>query len=90
MVRKSMKTFSRCLIIAACVFVALSCSSRAAENRDFQIRKQPEIQQIKPKKPVKIKVKRLSEGTYTWELSGDHVSEIVRTDRTLRRRLDVE
>jgi hypothetical protein len=60
------------------------------ENKNIQIKKQPEIQQIKPKKPVKIKLKRTAEGKYTWELSGDDVNEIVRADRKLRKLVGVE
>ena len=78
------------LIMAACTFVILSCSSYSAENKNIEIKKQPEIQQIKPKKPVKIKLKRSAEGRYAWELAGDDVNEIVRADKRLRRLLDVE
>lgn len=60
------------------------------ENKNFQLKKQPEIQQVKPKKPVKIKLKRLAEGKYTWELTGDDVNEVVKTDRRLRKLLNIE
>ena len=61
----------------------------AADKDDLQVKKQPEIQQIKPKKPVKIKLKRSPKDEYTWELSGDDVDEIVKTDRKLRKMLNV-
>jgi predicted secreted protein len=61
----------------------------AADKDDLQVKKQPEIQQIKPKKPVKIKLKRSAKDEYTWELSGDDADEIVRTDRKLRKMLNV-
>lgn len=64
--------------------------SFSAENKNIQIKKQPEIQQIKPKKPVKIKLKRTTEGKYTWDLTGDDVDEIVKADKRLRKLLDIQ
>jgi hypothetical protein len=62
----------------------------SADNKPLQIRKQPEIQQIRPKKPVKIKLKRTGEGKYTWDLTGDDLDEIVRADKRLRKLLNLE
>ena len=62
----------------------------AAENRALQIKKQPEIQQIRPRKPVKIRLKRSAEGKYTWDLTGDDVDEIVRSDKRLRKLLNLQ
>lgn len=77
-----------CTSISAIIF--LYGLSFPVENKPLQIKKQPEIQQIKPKKPVKIKVKRSPEGKYTWELAGDDVDEIVRVDKRLKKLLVVE
>jgi hypothetical protein len=62
----------------------------SADKDTFQFKKQPEIQQIKPKKPVKIKLKRSAEGKYSWELDGDNVDEMIRIDRRLKKLLKVE
>ena len=70
------------------LFSVLTASPSARE--DFPIKKQPELQQIKPKKPVKIKLKRTAKDEYSWELSGDDVDEIVRTDHRLRKLLNVK
>jgi hypothetical protein len=82
------------ILIRACitisVIVFLSGNSISVENRPVQIKKQPQIQQIKPKKPVKIKLKRSAEGKYTWELSGDDVDEIVKADKRLKKLLEIE
>lgn len=59
----------------------------AAEKETFQFKKQHELQQVKPKKPVKIKLRRSAKDEYTWELSGDDAEEIVRTDKKLRKML---
>jgi len=76
--------------ITLCAIVFLSGSAFSVENKPVQIKKQPEIQQIKPKKPVKIKLKRSAEGKYTWELSGDDVDEIVKADKRLKKLLGIE
>lgn len=83
------KIFIRACIIIS-VIVLLSGNSLSVENRPVQIKKQPQIQQIKPKKPVKIKLKRSAEGKYTWELSGDDVDEIVKADKRLKKLLEIE
>ena len=62
----------------------------SADNKPLQIKKQPEIQQIRPKKPVKIKLKRTGEGKYTWDLTGDDVDELVRADKKLRKLLNLD
>jgi hypothetical protein len=59
-------------------------------NKGLQIKKQPEIQQVKPKKPVRIKLKRSAEGKYTWDLSGDDVDEVVKADKRLKKLLNIE
>jgi len=60
------------------------------DNKNFEIKKQPEIQQVKPKKTVKIKLRRSAEDRYTWEITGDDADEIVRADRRLRKLLKIE
>ncbi len=58
--------------------------------KTFQYGKNPEIQQIKPKKPVKIKLKRSAKGEYSWDLSGDSADDVVKTDQRLRKMLNIE
>lgn len=53
------------------------------ETKVFQFKKQPEIQRVKPKKPVRIKLRRPVDDKYTWEITGDDVDEIVRADKNL-------
>jgi hypothetical protein len=80
----------RQILFIAIIISLLFSLSFAAEKDGFAFKKQPELQQIKPKKPVKIKLKRSSKDDYTWELSGDDVDEIVKTDRRLRQMLKVQ
>ena len=76
------------LSILITFFAFSSCFSE--DNKNIQFKKQPEIQQIKPHKPVKIKLKRSAENKYTWEITGDDVDEIVKADRRLRKLLKIE
>jgi hypothetical protein len=78
------------LLTVLFIFVILLGPVFSEDNKNFQYKKQPEIQQVKPKKPVKIKLKRSAEGKYTWDLTSDDVDEIVRTDRRLRKLLKIE
>jgi hypothetical protein len=73
-------------------FLALFIAEGAvsAEKSDFQFKKQPEIQQLKPQKLVKIKLHRNAKGEYSWDLSGDNVDEMVNTDRKLRKLLKIQ
>lgn len=62
----------------------------ADRNQSFQFIKDPQIQQVKPKKPVRIKLHRNAKGEYSWDLTGDNVDEVVQTDKRLRKLLKVE
>lgn len=65
-------------------------TEKPQSGQKFQQTKSPEIQQIKPKKPVKIKLKRGAKGEYSWDLSGDSVDDVVRADKRLRKLLEME
>jgi hypothetical protein len=78
------------LFIGFSISIFLLFSQVYPENKNFQFKKQLEIQQVKPKKPVKIKLKRSAEGKYTWEITGDDVDEIVKADKRLRKLLKIE
>jgi len=79
------------LLIAAVLFLLPAGPSSALEKAaQPQPSKQPELRQIRPKKPVKIRLKRNAKDDYTWELSGDDADEVVRVDRRLRKLLNVQ
>ncbi len=75
------------LIIVTVLLLSL-CSAHSAEKQGFAFKKQPELQQIRPKKPVRIKLRRTAKDEYTWELAGDDVDEIIKTDKRLRNALN--
>jgi hypothetical protein len=75
----------------AVVFVFFSAAAlQAPEKETFQFKNQPELQQIKPKKPVKIRLGRSAKDECVWELTGDDAYEIVGVDRKLRKMLNVQ
>lgn len=84
---------SRIIRLIIFIFLLIPLSSGCSEERfkentqreELKIEKIPEIQQIRPQKPVKIKLKRDVQGRYSWELSGDNPDEIIRIDKRLRR-----
>jgi hypothetical protein len=78
------------LVLSLSLIFFISGSVFSQDTKTFQIKKQPEIQQVKPKKPVKIKLRRSAENKYTWEITGDDVDEIVRADRRIRKLLKIE
>lgn len=78
-------------IIFVAILLLILVSTAYPENKEgFQFSKQPDLQQIKPKKPVKIKLRRTQKDGYTWELTGDDADEIIKTDRKLRKLLNVQ
>lgn len=80
----------RLSLVAAAVIVVFSLAAPLTASDDggnFRFRKDPELQQIRPKKPVKIKLKRTAKDDYTWELTGDDADEILRIDRKLKEAL---
>jgi hypothetical protein len=82
------------LVLALCLslMIILPMYSKAADTKTpaLQFSKNPQIQQIKPKRPVKIKLHRTAKGEYQWDISGDNVDEIVRADQRLKKLLQVE
>jgi biopolymer transport protein ExbD len=77
-------------IFVVLTIVLFSGNSLSAEKNEIQLKKQPEIQQVKPHKPVKIKLHRTAKGEYSWDLTGDSVDEIVKADKRLRILLKVD
>ncbi len=73
------------VLIAVMVVSLLFTATVGSAEEGFNFTRKPEIADIKPKKPVRIKLRRLSDGKYTWELSGDDIEELQKADRRLRK-----
>jgi hypothetical protein len=78
------------IVLSGFLALLLAGGATAAEKSDFQFKKQPEIQQVRPQKPVKIRLHRNAKGEYSWDLNGDNVDEIVNTDKKLRKLLKIQ
>lgn len=78
------------LLISITFLLVPAFAVETKDTKPTQIKKQPEIQQVKPRKPVRIKLKRSTEGKYTWDLSGDDADEVVKADKRLRKLLNIE
>lgn len=60
------------------------CSNSESNEQRSVFQKVPEIAEIKPHKPVKIKLKRNFDGNYSWELTGDSANEVLQADKELK------
>ncbi|MEE9523496.1 MAG: hypothetical protein V3V59_01965 [Thermodesulfovibrionales bacterium] len=74
----------RLYIIACCVIVlSVSCDS-ATGTKELELKKDDNLSQIKPEKPVQTKLKRKDNGKYSWEIKGDNTKKIIEADKELR------
>ncbi len=73
------------LIVLLFLPVQACTDSRGEQKAVFT--QQPEIRDMRPKKPVKIKLKRNATGSYSWDLTGDDAEKIIETDGKLRKGL---
>ncbi len=79
------------LIISIAMFLLIpvyACKDTGGKEQPAVFKQVPEIQEIKPQKPVKIKLKRNTKGKYSWDISGNNADEILETDKKLRKGLE--
>lgn len=81
---------NRCIFFAGLLLFMSVTAAYPEETGPFEFRKEPGLQQIRPRKPVRIKLKRTATGTYSWDLSGDDTDEILKVDKKLRKMLNVK
>jgi cytochrome c oxidase assembly protein Cox11 len=94
----SLRLYKKGFVVFVCVLFIISffntlplyATEKPQTGQKLQYTKSPEIQQVKPKKPVKIKLKRSAKGEYSWDLSGDNVDDVVKADKRLRKQLEME
>jgi predicted secreted protein len=74
----------RLCIIACCVIVlSVSCNNTTG-SKELELKKDDTLSQVKPEKPVMIKLKRKDNGKYSWEIKGDDAEKIMEADEKLR------
>jgi hypothetical protein len=78
------------ILFFALLILMPSYTLSADKSEQFKFSKDQQIQQVKPKKPVRIKLHRNAKGEYSWELTGDNVDEVFQADRRLRKLLKIE
>lgn len=66
-----------------------SCSrppepEKGPRSAGFRQTVDPAVAGVRPEKPLKIKLKRISDGKYSWEITGGNANKIVAADRELR------
>jgi len=89
------QTKKACILSSAILLLILilpfsAFSAEIGKNGTFKTAKEPQIMQVKPNKPVKIKLKRSAKGEYSWDLAGDSVDEVVKADKRLKKLLNIE
>ncbi len=80
------KMFLLFLLLAVLAW-GYACSDGRSSEKEPVFGQAPEIREIRPQKPVKIKLKRNARGAYSWELTGDNADRIIGADRKLRESL---
>ena len=78
------------LCAALLLLFTQACTDSKGQKQEAVFKQAPEIQEVKPEKPVKIKLKRNAKNDYSWEISGDDVEEIIKVEKTLRKELKTE
>lgn len=78
------------LFLCFSIVIFFSCSNSSEQQQRTVFKQVPEIQEIKPEKPVKIKLKRNAKDDYSWEINGDQVEEVIVADRKLRKGLKAD
>ena len=77
------------LVLAVVIAAAgvLSCGEARAgeETEGFRLSVNREVSEVRPEAPVRVKLKKLADGSYTWEISGVDVRRIIEADAALRK-----
>jgi len=77
----------RAAIIFTFLFPLYTCTNDRIDSKERVFKQIPELQEIKPHKPVKIKLKRNAKGEYAWDISSDDPGKIIAADKKLRESL---
>jgi hypothetical protein len=77
------------LFLSAMLFLIFSgCANDSTGESGAVFKQIPELKEIKPEKPVKIKLKRSTKGAYSWDLNGDSADKVLQADKKLRKALN--
>ncbi len=76
------------LALSLLILFLHACNNPESAQQKTVFKQIPEISEIRPQRPVKIKLKRNAKGNYSWELSGNDADKIIAADKKLREALD--
>jgi hypothetical protein len=76
------------LLLATLLFLPLLACTDSGKEKGPVFKKLPGISEIKPQKPVKIKLKKNASGSYSWEVTGNDADEIIEADKKLRKAIE--
>ncbi len=79
--------FLHIFLVIFLLITAQACTGAEDKEEKPVFKQIPQIEEIKPKKPVKIKLKRNAKDNYSWDISGNDVDEIIRVNKRLRESL---
>lgn len=69
------------------LIIAQACTGTEGKESETTFKQLPELQEIKPHRPAKIKLKRNAKGGYSWDISGNNADEIIEVDEKLKKGL---
>lgn len=72
----------------ALLVLAQGCSNNGTGQDKTVFKQIPELKEIRPEKPVKIKLKRSVAGKYSWDLNGDDADKVLGVNKKLSESLD--
>ncbi|MBI4842870.1 MAG: hypothetical protein HY809_00895 [Nitrospirae bacterium] len=81
--RKRNPAFVYLLLMLALTAFACSGQGRTENAEEKSFKTLQEIEEVKPEKPVKIKLKRSADGEYSWELNGEDIDKVMEADKRL-------
>lgn len=82
------KRVGRVFFVIFLLILLHACTGSDGKQQDVEFKALPETQEIKPQKPVKIKLKRDTKGEYSWELNSDDVDKVIQIDERLNKSLN--
>lgn len=72
------------IVFLMLLFFITACKGDDGIDRKPVFQEVTELKEIKPERPVRIKLKRGTSGKYSWEISGDDADRIIKADSTLK------
>ncbi|MDH3259229.1 MAG: hypothetical protein OEM19_07190 [Deltaproteobacteria bacterium] len=80
--------FFASLTFIALMFLLHACHDSEGGREKPVFQQIPAIAEIKPQKPVRIKLKRNTDGEYSWEVTGDDADRVTGADKKIRESLE--